>query len=195
MTNSEQNRINLCRVRFLESERVFLTPANNDDFDDHYRWNHDREMVYLDDMYFRPQNFSDAREAFEKRIRSKDVIALSVILKETGEHIGVTEIYAIDEYERKYIWGVVLDRKFWRQGLGTEVAGLIIRYVFEDLGYRRLKSYTHSGNPVSMKFQEKLGFVKEAVLRQEYFFGGEYVDGVNYGMLRDDYEEAFGKGK
>ncbi|MBN1211541.1 MAG: GNAT family N-acetyltransferase [candidate division Zixibacteria bacterium] len=186
-----KNDINLKRVCFLESERVFLTPTNNDDFEDHYRWNHDREMVYLDDMYFRPKNYSDAREAFEKRIQSKDVVALSIILKETGEHIGVTELYGIDEYERKCFWGVVLDRKFWRQGLGTEVAGLMIRYVFEDLGFRRLKSYTHSGNPGSMVFQEKLGFVKEAHLRQEYFFGGAFVDGIDYGMLKEDYERAF----
>jgi hypothetical protein len=30
-----KNDINLKRVRFLESERIFLTPVSNDDFDDH----------------------------------------------------------------------------------------------------------------------------------------------------------------
>jgi len=186
-----KNEMNLKRVRFLESERIFLTPTNTDDFDDHYRWNHDREMVYLDDMYFRPKSYTTSKEDFEKRIQSKDVVALSIILKETGEHCGMAELYDIHDYEHKCYWGLVLDRKFWRQGFGTEAAGLVIRYVFEDLGFRRLKSYTHSGNPGSMKFQEKLGFVTEAVLRREYFFGGEYVDGIDYGMLREDFEKAF----
>ena len=68
---------------------------------------------------------------------------------------------------------------------------MMIKYVFDDLGFRRLKSYTHSGNEASMRFQEKLGFIKEAVLRQEYFFDGEYVDGIDYGMLRKEYDSVF----
>ena len=184
------NDKNLKRVRFLESERLFLTPQIADDFDEHYRWNHDREMVYLDDRYFRPEYYDPARKKYLERIADKSNMCFAVIDKNSGEHIGIIELYDIDNYERKCYWGEVLDRKYWRQGYGEEAARLLITYVFEDLGFRRLKSYTHSGNQASMAFQEKLGFVKEAVLRQEYFFGGAFVDGVDYGMLKEDYEPA-----
>jgi RimJ/RimL family protein N-acetyltransferase len=46
---------------------------------------------------------------------------------------------------------------------------------------------------MSMAFQEKLGFVKEGILRREYFFGGEYVDGIDYAMLREEYLHLYGE--
>ena len=186
-----KNEQNLKRVRFLECERVFITPISMDDFDDHYRWDHDREITYLDDRYFRARPYEKAKKVFEDRINRDDVMAFSIISNETGENAGVVELYDIDYYERKCYWGIVLDKKFWKQGIGEETARKMIKYVFDDLGFRRLKSYTHSGNEVSMRFQERLGFIREAVLRQEYSFSGEYVDGIDYGMLREEYDSAF----
>ena len=82
---------NLKRVRFLESERLFLTPQIADDFDDHYRWNHDREMVYLDDRYFRPEYYDTAREKYLERIADKSNMCFAVIdkLRECG--VSITE--------------------------------------------------------------------------------------------------------
>jgi len=186
-----KNDANLQRVRFLESNRVFLTPRTMADFDDHYRWDHDREIVYLDDMYYRPREYDKAREQFEKRLKADDTMCFSIILKENGAHIGLAELYDISDYERRCLWGIILTKAYWRQGYGTEAAGLVLAYVFKELGFRRLKSYTHSGNVASMKFQEKLGFVREGVLRQEYFYGGAYVDGIDYAMLVEEYNERY----
>jgi len=186
-----KNEKNLERVRFLESDRFFFTPMSEDDFDDHYRWDHDREITFLDDRYFRAKPYAKAKEAFEGRINSENIMAFSIIMKDNGENIGIIELYDINDYERKCYWGIVLDKEFWKKGIGVEAGRMMVKYVFDDLGFRRLKSYTHSGNPVSMHFQEKLGFVKEAVLRKEYFFDGRYYDGIDYGMLREDYDRAF----
>lgn len=180
------------RVCFLEGERVYLSPMRVEDFDQHYRWDHDRELVYLDDNYFRPKHYGKAKESFEKRIEADDMMPFVIVLKATGEVIGLMELYDVDNYERKCYWGIILEKPFWRQGIGTEVGTLMLKYVFEELGFRRLKAYTHSGNPGSMAFHEKLGFVREGVLRQEYFFGGEFVDGIDYAMLAEEYQAKYG---
>lgn len=181
------------RVRFLEGERIFITPRLAEDFETHYRWDHTRELVYLDDEYFRPRPYAKAKEQFETRINDRNNMMFSILLKNSEEHIGLIELYDVDDYERKCYWGILFDREYWGKGYGTETAQLMLQYVFEDLGFRRLKAYTHSGNPRSMKFHDKLGFVKEGVLRKEYFFDGAYVDGIDYGMLEEDYKRAAGK--
>ena len=181
------------RVRFLESERVFLTPTTEDDFEDHYRWIHDRDLVYLDDRQLRPVSRAKAKEQFDARISAEDVMSLAVLAREDGRLMGLTELYGIDYYERKCYWGLILSEEYRRQGYGTEVADLIMRYVFEDLGFNRLKSYTHSGNTGSMQFHKSLGFVQEGRLRQEFFFGGEYVDGLDYAILREGYFSRAGQ--
>ena len=178
---------NLERVRFLESKRVFLTPATMDDFEDMYRFDHDREIVFLDDSYYRPKNIDNAREEYEKRLKADDIMNFNIILKENGANIGIIVAFQIDNYERKCYWGLLLTKEYRRKGIGTEVSYLLLRYLFEDLGFRRVICYTHSGNPGSIQFQEKLGFVREGVMRKEYFFDGQYYDSINYAMLDDEY--------
>jgi len=185
----DENKKN--RIRFLDGERIYLTPTTMDDFDDHYRWDHNRQLVFLDDNYFRPKSYTKANEDFEKRLNDNGNCSFIIISKETQSTIGLIEVYSINDYERRGYWGIILSQEYWNQGYGSEAARLLLKYAFEELCLRRLKSYTHSGNPVSMKFQEKLGFVKEGVLRKEYFFDGSYYDGIDYGMLREEYMELY----
>jgi RimJ/RimL family protein N-acetyltransferase len=89
--------------------------------------------------------------------------------------------------------GIKLDKKFWRQGYGTETARLLLRYVFAGLGFNRLKADTHLNIEASWRFQESLGFVREGVMRQDKYIQGEYVDDVLYGMLRGEHLELYGE--
>lgn len=188
-----KNEENLGRIRFLESERVFLTPRTMAEFDEHYRWDHDREMVYFDAMPYRPKNYEKAKEEYEKLLKDDKAMSFSVIIKESGANAGLVAVYGINDYEHRCIWGIALTAEYRHQGIGTECALLVLDYVFNELGFRRLKSFTHSGNIPSMRFQEKLGFVKEGVMRQESFCGGAYVDSIHYAMMKGEYEARYGK--
>ncbi|MDD3733246.1 MAG: GNAT family protein [candidate division Zixibacteria bacterium] len=188
-TNKNEN--NLKRVRFLESERLFLTPITIDDIDENYLWDHDRDMQFLDGWTHRPQYYENFKEDFSGIFKSKKSMFLCIILKEDGTYIGNIVLFNIADYERICEWGIKLDKKYHRQGYATEASLLLIRYVFEDLGYVRLHSGTHSKNEASIKLQEKLGFVKEGVFRQQRLVNGEYLDSLQYGMLKEDYEKVF----
>ncbi len=183
---------NLARVRFLEGERLFLTPLSMADIDDHYRWEHDRELLYLDGMAFKPKAIEQLRSEFESAFKSENSVWLSIVTSDSGKLIGVIMLFKIDKTERKAFWGIKLDKAYWRQGFGTEAAELLLRYAFEDLHLRRLRSGTHSGNIASRKLQEKLGFVREGILRAEFTLDGGYVDDVLYGMLKEDYDAIYG---
>ena len=185
------NDINLKRVRFLESERLFLTPVNTDDIEQNFLWEQDREMQFLDGWTYRPEAFEKYREEFEGIFKSKKAMFLSIILKETGGHIGQIVLFDIDDYGRTAEWGLKLDQRFRRQGYAAEAARLLVRYVFEELGFVRLQSGTHSRNEASVNLLDKLGFVKEGVRRKGRFVNGEYLDSLMYGMLKEDYENNF----
>ena len=118
----------------------------------------------------------------------------AIILKENGELLGIIELFDIIECDRRCHWGIKLDKKYWRNGYATEAARLLIAYVFDDLGYNRLKSDTHEKNTASQRFQESLGFVREGVFRKERYVRGEYLDDICYGMVCEDYERLCGNG-
>ena len=186
------NNDNLKRPRFLEGERLFLTPLSMADLDKNFRWDNDADMSFLDGGSFRPKTHEVAREEFEKTLKSGKSMFFSIILKEDGEQIGNIVLFNILEYHRRCHWGIKLGKEHWRNGYGTEAARLLISYVFDDLGFQRLKSDTHESNVASMKFQESLGFVKEGTFRKERYVRGKYLDDICYAMIREDFEGLYG---
>ncbi|MCP4581449.1 MAG: GNAT family N-acetyltransferase [candidate division Zixibacteria bacterium] len=187
------NEFNLNRPRFLDGERLFLTPYLIEDMDKHFQWRNDYELLFYDGGNIRPKTQVAVKERLERVLKDKSQIPLSIILKESGEHIGLIVIYAIDERQRYCSWGIILDSQYHQKGYGKQAARLIIDYVFLDLGFQRLKSDTHEKNIPSQRLQESLGFVKEGVLRNEKYIRGKYVNDIIYGMIREDYDRNYGK--
>lgn len=186
---------NLDRVRFLESERLFLTPLSLDDVDDHYRWDHDREMQYLDGCTYRPTSYEKVKEEIESSFKSKKAMFFSVINKQSGVNMGSIMLFRIDDLARTAEWGIKLDRKFRRQAYGSEAARLLIKYAFEDLCLVKLESGTHSDNPASARLQECLGMVREGVQRKNRYLRGQYYDSILFGMTADEYRNIYAQGK
>lgn len=55
------NETNLQRPRFLEGERLFLTPLSMEDLDKNLIWDNEAEMSYLDGGSFRPKTHARVR--------------------------------------------------------------------------------------------------------------------------------------
>lgn len=78
---------------------------------------------------------------------------------------------------------VLYTPRLQRTGLGTEALYLILRHVFEDLGYRRLEWTCTVSNTRSRSAADRLGFVFEGILRQGLFLKGKPCDICMYSML------------
>lgn len=74
-----------------------------------------------------------------------------------------------------------------RTGLATEALYLIMRHVFDDLGYRRLEWTCTSANQRSRKAAGRLGFVYEGTQRQGLFLKGKPCDICVYSMLSSEW--------
>jgi RimJ/RimL family protein N-acetyltransferase len=74
-----------------------------------------------------------------------------------------------------------------RTRLATEALYLILRHVFDDLGYRRLEWTCTSTNQDSRKAADRLGFVYEGTQRQGLFLKGKPCDICVYSMLSSEW--------
>ena len=72
--------------------------------------------------------------------------------------------------------------------LGDTAARLIQQHLIFDLDYHRLELEIYGFNERAMRHAERIGFVREGVRRRAYRRHGEWVDGVLYGLLREDLE-------
>jgi RimJ/RimL family protein N-acetyltransferase len=72
--------------------------------------------------------------------------------------------------------------------LADEAARLLQRHLVGDLGYHRLQLEIYGFNERARRHAERAGFVHEGARRKAYWRHGEWVDGVLYGLVREDLE-------
>ena len=85
--------------------------------------------------------------------------------------------------------GLAIHPDFRGRRVADSAARLLQRHVLFDLGYRRVELECYGFNERAIKHAERAGFVREGVRRRAYWHHGEWVDGVLFGLLREDLEE------
>jgi RimJ/RimL family protein N-acetyltransferase len=110
----------------------------------------------------------------------------------TGEFAGTTSYYDIDPAVRTVAIGATwLGRRWWRTGHNTESKLLLLTHAFETLGATRVVWHTDIYNTRSQAAIERLGAVKEGVLRKHRIRpDGSWRDTVQYAMTDDDWPAA-----
>jgi RimJ/RimL family protein N-acetyltransferase len=74
--------------------------------------------------------------------------------------------------------------------VGDSAAQLIRRHLIFDLDFHRLELEIYGFNERAIAHAERVGFVKEGVKRKAYRRRGEWVDGVIFGLVREDLDDA-----
>lgn len=76
----------------------------------------------------------------------------------------------------------------------TEGIFLLLRYVFDDLKYRRVEWKCNNANEPSKRAALRFGFSAEGVFRQHYVIKGENRDTAWFSMLDGEWENKYRSG-
>jgi RimJ/RimL family protein N-acetyltransferase len=87
-----------------------------------------------------------------------------------------------------HLGGLAVHPDFRGRHLSDEAARVLQRYLLVDLDYHRLQLEVYGFNERAIKHAERAGFVREGAKRKAYWRHGEWVDGVMFGLLREDLE-------
>jgi len=72
------------------------------------------------------------------------------------------------------------------KGVASRASRLVARFAFEELGLHRIEIVAAVPNIASQRVAEKIGAVREAVLRKRLLIGGESQDAVMFSLVRED---------
>jgi RimJ/RimL family protein N-acetyltransferase len=89
---------------------------------------------------------------------------------------------------RSATMGYCLAEAAWGQGIATEAASALLRWGFDTLDLNRVQAETDTRNTASARVLDKLGFVREGMLREDCIVDGEVSDTWVYGLLRRDWK-------
>jgi [ribosomal protein S5]-alanine N-acetyltransferase len=115
----------------------------------------------------------------------KDFVC-SVELRTTGEVLGNCDLFHADEQCRRAEIGFSLQRAHWRSGYMSEAGSALIDHAFDTLNLRRIEADVDPRNVASARLLERLGFVREGLLRDRWIVGDEVSDSALYGLLERD---------
>jgi aminoglycoside 6'-N-acetyltransferase len=78
------------------------------------------------------------------------------------------------------------------RGYATEAVGEVLRYLFEDRGKHKVCADCDTRNDASWRLMERLGFVREGMLRESFRDADRWADEHLYGLLEADWRAARG---
>jgi RimJ/RimL family protein N-acetyltransferase len=82
--------------------------------------------------------------------------------------------------------GLAVHPDFRGRRLSDDAARLLQRHLLLDLGFHRLQLEIYGFNERAIEHAERSGFVREGVKRKAYRRHGEWVNGVLFGLVRED---------
>lgn len=172
----------------LKGQRLLLRPMTLDDVSKIHEFYQDIELYGLDSAAPRTTTWERTRSIFEDYIRddvNKAVFAIEVEQK----FIGFCSLMHLQQRHGNLELGITIgDRAYWGQGYGRETIKLMLHYAFHYLGARRIELTTHAKNERAIRCYRACGFVEEGRPRQVVWIEGEYVDLVNMGVLRSEWQ-------
>jgi N-acetyltransferase len=127
-------------------------------------------------------------DLLEHQARGTD-LPFSVVLQSTGKAIGMTRYLNIEGQNRAVeIGGTWYGAAYQRTGVNTECKFLLLRHAFEQLNCIRVQIKTDLRNERSQRAIERIGAVREGVLRDHMILpDGTVRSSVYYSILASEW--------
>jgi RimJ/RimL family protein N-acetyltransferase len=178
-------------LSLVEGDGVRLRPAEPGDVDFVVRLTtHEDVEPYLAGS--RPRDREGLLEEIERSQREPDEFGRFVIEVEcAGEwrRAGVLGFELANRRSRiANLGNLAIHPDFRGRHLSDEAAKLLQRYLLVDLDFHRVQLEIYGFNERAQRHAERAGFIREGVRRHAYWRNEEWVDGVIYGLVREDLE-------
>lgn len=150
-------------------------------------------------MLTKVADFKEMEAWLQAGIGRHDVLSFVVEDTDTGQIIGTTRIALIDRKNKSCeIGSTFYTASVQRSHVNTVVKGMLLAHCFEELGMIRVQFKTDVENLRSQKALERLGAVKEGVIRNERIRStGKPRNAVLYSIIDREWPEVkerlFGK--
>jgi RimJ/RimL family protein N-acetyltransferase len=129
------------------------------------------------------------RHVLEQRARG-EVYAWAVADAASDRLIGSVAAFAIDRAQARCEVGYSLNADWHGRGLAQEALRAVLAWLIDGPGLLRIEADIDPRNTASCRLAERLGFVREGVLRQRWRVAGEACDSALYGLLAPEFVRA-----
>lgn len=178
----------------IVGERVTLRPFRVEDIPTLRRWHDDGAVMQY---WAQPQPLVvehqfEADLAPGGRFTVFGECGYFCIVDETGRPIGRLDYEGLRPPHLSCELGIFIgEQDAWGAGYGPEAVVLALDWLFNQRGAHRVWLTTQVTNERAQRAYEKVGFVREGVWRECYFYDGAWHDEVAYVILAREFNARY----
>ena len=173
----------------IETPRLSVRPIDAGDLADLHAVNGDPAVTRF--LPYATWTCEDDAQSWFKRMQALTEAATGqqfvIELKTSRTVIGTILLFKHEPTSARAELGYALGRQHWRQGLMAEALRAFCTHAFRHAGLRRLEAEVNPTNAPSNELLQRLGFVREGLLRQRWVAKGVTYDTHFYGVLADEW--------
>lgn len=174
-------------VKFIEGEKVYLRPVEEQDLELLYFGKNNpkvRETLFL----FFPMSIEQVKQEIATYINSRENLYFTIVEQQTDIAVGLTAFVRIDYVSRMATFFLAIyDPDYWSKGYGTEATKLMIEYGFDILNLNRIQLHVAVENEFAVRAYKKCGFLIEGTLREAMYHHDKYCDFYLMSILRSEF--------
>lgn len=177
-----------CVFPEINTERLNLREIKQEHAESIYKILSKSEVVKYDrlELLTNIKQAEDIITWFNDEFKRKQAIFWGISLKGESEIIGFCKC-EIEVPKVRADLGYNLRPDYWNSGIMTETLGAIIDFTFKTLNINRIEAAVSTNNYSSSRVLEKLGFVREGILRERSYLNDGCHDMIMFSILKKEY--------
>ena len=165
-----------------------VRPLQERDLDGPYPgWFEDQEVCKYNSHGKFAKN-ADWFRSFYQDLNREDRLVWAICHEKDG-HIGNISLQGLSFVNRNAEFAILIGNSgHWGKTVGLQAGDAMLRHGFYKLNLERIYCGTAATNTGMQRLAIQLGMVQEGSRRRHLFLDGEWVDMLEYGVLREEFQ-------
>ena len=149
-------------------------------------WRNDPALITLLGAPFRYINLDVDIRWYENYMNNRgNTVRCAVVNEDDDEIIGLVSLTSIDYINQSAEFHIMIgERKNQGKGAGTFAVQAMLDHAFQNMNLQRVELTVLESNERAKHLYEKCGFICECRRRRAIFKIGQFMDVLEYGILR-----------
>lgn len=173
----------------MHKEEVAIRKFREEDIQNKIKWiNDENNNEFL--HYDLPLEYQKTLDWFRKNKDRTD--RLDCVIEYQGIPVGIIGLLSIDSKNKKAEYYITLGEKEYKgKGIAYKASIELLKYAFENLDLNKIYLYTEVDNIIAQGLFNKIGFVKEGILKEDLIINEKKKDRYIYATFKNDWVGKF----